>query len=842
MVEEKVGAQFSAVLHVNPVKGDDRATGEPTEPLKTLTAALQQSASGTEIHLSPGLYTIESGEVFPLTIAAGVTVVGQPANRGRGIAIVGSGEFNSPSFALQAVTLLMADGAQLRGVTLTNPIAKGTGIWIESTEPTIVSCTLRQCGREGIFVTGTAQPAIANCLFQGNTAGLAFVRHAKGEVRRCVVLDNGIGLVVSDAAAPLIVENQFAENLSGLRLSGTASPVFRHNTIELNVQEGLAVFGAAQPDLGNPQDAAENRLTNNGTCDLCNQTAIALISVGNLLNPARVSGSVEFPPLQKFAPFGERSPALFAKAHPHWAEPFVQALASQNKMADFSKNGSFQPSAPLSAADYRRMLGDMLDLQLPPEALLQSEVPLTRLQAIVTLAQLLDLPPGYPGLLSVYRDRAQIPSQTVTAVAAATQNRLVVLFPQRDRLNPLAPITQAEAVAMICQVWVMQGKMRAIASPQIVYPLPDGVAFADTQSHWAKSWIQGAVSQGWLGGDREGRFNPDVPMPVAEYAKALSQCFGGSLPMADQPTSRLQVWQSLLAVLPPQVAQVAQLDLLDRYSDAQDLSPSEQEIIALATQLQWVINYPQLRQLNPHQAATRAEIAAIGYQALIQLRSCAAIASPYLIDPNQPNQPQPRGSGAPGGAPVRIVLQVNVPPANLPNSLLMPQLPTQPSAPLSATEIVLAIAQETLSLLQFQGMEALLRRSTDEPALPDLTQIWISLQMAVPDRPPEMDNLDDISGIAVSHPADSRESAHLAQLLHKTILRHIDTRSHGVQPEANWAKSMPLTLPMSCITVGFATGREDAINLSDAEYRRCMARAIAEGILRYVQFTAAEGS
>jgi parallel beta-helix repeat protein len=834
MVEEKVEAQFSAVLHVNPVKGDDRATGEPLEPLKTLTAALQQSASGTVIHLSPGVYTIESGEVFPLTIAAGVTVVGQPASRGRGVAIVGSGEFNSPSFALQAVTLLMAGGAQLRGVTLTNPIAKGTGIWIESTEPTIVSCTLRQCGREGIFVTGTAQPAIANCLFQGNTAGLAFVRQAKGEVRRCVVLDNGIGLAASDAAAPLIVESQFAENLSGLRLSGTASPVFRHNTIELNVQEGLAVFGAAQPDLGNPQDAAENCLRNNGGYDLCNHTAIALISVGNLLNPARVTGSVEFPPLQKFAPIGERSPALFAKAQPHWANPFVQALASQNRVADFD-NGSFQPAAPLSAADYRRMLGDMLSLQPPAEGLLQSEAPLTRLQAIVTLAQLLDLPSGYPGILSVYRDRAQIPSQTVTAVAAATQNRLVVLFPQRDRLNPLAPITQAEAVAMICQVWVMQGKMQAIASPHIVYPSPHGVAFADIQSHWAKSWIQGAVSQGWLGGDRGGRFNPDVPMPVAEYAEALNPCFGVALPMADRMVSRLQVWQSLLAALPPQVAP---LDLLDRYSDAKDLSPSEQETIALATQLRLVINYPQLRQLNPHQAATRAEIAAIGYQALVQLRSCAAIASPYLIDPDQPNQQQPRGSGAPVG----IVLQVNVPPANFPNSLLTSQLPTQPSAPLSATEIVLAIAQETLSLLQFQGVEALLRRSTDEPTLPDLTQIWISLQMAVPDRPPEMDSLDDINGIAVSHPADSRESAHLAQLLHKTILRHIDTRSHGVQPDTTWATPIPLTLPMNCITVGFATGREDAINLSDAEYRRCMARAIAEGILRYVQFTAAEGS
>ncbi len=681
MVGEQVKGQVEAV-YVDPVRGDDRASGKLTEPLKTLTAALQQVATmihptmihPTMIHLSPGDYTIESGEVFPLTIA-GVAVVGDPASRGRNIIISGSGEFHSPTFAHQSVTMLMEGDAQLRGVTITNPAIKGTGIWIESpelpsepdfeqTEPTIASCTLRQCGREGIFVTGTAKPAIANCLFQGNLAGLAFVRSAKGEVRRCIAVDNGFGMVVSDRAAPLIVDSQFAENRVGLRLSGTSSPVLRRNAIEYNIREGLVAFGATQPDLGSPEDAAENRLKDNGSYDLQNQTAIALVSGGNWLNPTQVTGAVEFPALRKLARPGGRSHPSSTKAHPNWAEPFIQAIAP---IIPLTTEQGFQPTAKLSRAAYGEMLscanfGSQVELQVLLDKALRSEA-VTRLEAIAILTQLLDLPAGDPGVLSVYRDRAQIPSQNVTAIAAATQSRLVVSS-QTDRLNPLMPITQAETIALIYQAGVIQGKFEAIVSPQIVNPASH--TFADLQRHTDSS-----------------------------------------------------------------------------------------------------------------------------------------------------------------SAPVVVVLQANLPPPDLQSSLRS-SLQASLSLSLPVAEIVLAIAQETISLLQFQGIEAFLGRSDDDATLS------ISLQMAIPD-PDAIDAEPDMNGIAISHPDNSLESARLAQLIHKTILRHIDTRTHGVQPEKN---SLPILIPTSCITVGFVTGQEDAINLSDAEYRRCMARAIAKGILSYIRLSA----
>ncbi|HEY9642262.1 MAG TPA: DUF1565 domain-containing protein [Coleofasciculaceae cyanobacterium] len=830
-----MGEERIRSVYVDPAKGDDRATGEANEPLKTLTAALQQVVTGSVIYLNPGAYTIESGEVFPLAIAAGITVVGNPASRGRGIALVGSGEFHSPTFAQQSVTLLLEDAAQLRGVTVTNPIAKGSGIWIEDTHPTIAHCTLRQCQREGIFVTGTAKPAITNCLFQGNGAsGIAFVRYAKGEVRRSMFLDNGLGIVLSDRAAPLIIDSQFAENRCGLVLSGSCRPVLRGNTIEYNSREGLSVFGNAQPDLGNTAEAAGNSFQGNRDCDLRNQTAIAIDSAGNQISPARVRGVVQFVPLQSVAPpVQHRASPPLPRCSADWATAFIQGLQPFLQNADDCP----QPALSLSGAEYQALLTQAL--QIPHVQPLSADAAVTRLQAIVSLVQGLGLTAGHVGSLAVYSDRAQIPSQSASAVAAATQHRLVVLYPQIERLQPLLPITPSEAAAMIYQALVMQGVVRAIASPYIVNPAAHWVTFADIQGHWAKQWIQGAVSQGWFEGGANGKFEPDAPMSVAEYA----EWFAGQrhtlwATEPEQPILRIQVLQSLVEGLPQRPAAI-NLDLLDRYDDAAAIPKSARAAIAIATQANLVVNYPHLRSLRPNEPATRAEIAAMVYQTLVQLGQCPAIASPYQIDPDQPQQPQPRDPQQPIG----VILQ----------PYLLPQDSVSSD---EAAEIVLSIAQSVASLLQFQGVEASLGRSPVDHSAVDSSMdssvdssmdssvdssagssagslsadLWIGLQLdaAAPAHP-------DLNGIAVAH-LPGLESARFAQLLHKTILCNIDTRSRGVQPaDLELFADIPNSIPAVCLSLGCLTDTEDAINLNNAEYRRCLSRAIAESILFYSQ-------
>jgi hypothetical protein len=43
------------------------------------------------------------------------------------------------------------------------------------------------------------------------------------------------------------------------------------------------------------------------------------------------------------------------------------------------------------------------------------------------------------------------------------------------------------------------------------------------------------------------------------------------------------------------------------------------------------VNYPSLVQLNPTRQATRAEVAAFVYQAMVNAGKADAIASPYIV-------------------------------------------------------------------------------------------------------------------------------------------------------------------------------------------------------------------
>lgn len=151
------------VIYVNPVLGLDSPTsGRQSMPFRTIGYALEQADENTVVQLAPGSYTRETGEVFPITVPPGVILRGDEQNQGQTVAIIGSGNFLSPTFAGQNVTILMLEESQLRGVLVTNPNSRGTAVWVESTDPIIRNSTFTNSLREGIFVTGTGNPTIEN--------------------------------------------------------------------------------------------------------------------------------------------------------------------------------------------------------------------------------------------------------------------------------------------------------------------------------------------------------------------------------------------------------------------------------------------------------------------------------------------------------------------------------------------------------------------------------------------------------------------------------------------------------------------------------------------------------
>lgn len=500
-----VNSTLVVTLYVNPMTGNDTNTGSRLSPFKSLSRALKVTKIPTIIYLESGTYSAASGEVFPLIIPEGAKVVGNEANKGAEILISGSGEYQSPSFGIQNITLLLVDNASLLGVTVTNPSLKGTGIWIESAAPTLANNTLSNCGREGVFTTGTAKPAILDNIFVQNTAsGLVMAGHSQGEVLGNVFQRNRLGIAISDFAAPAIANNKLSENRTAIALSRNAQPVLRENLIAKNTQGGLLINGNAAPDLGNTQDSADNIFRDNSEFDLHNATTQKVISVGNQLNPILVKGLVELLPSNPVAVStnysnaptespSEKLPA-FPQLDGHWAEPFIQALVRMDLTHAFA-DGSYQPDKPMTRAQYAVLVAiafnpfpkipapDFTDV--PKDFWAYSAIQIAasggfvggfsdrtfrpdqnvqRLQVIVSLVNGLGLPAVDSDVLELYSDRHTISEYARKAVATATQQKIIVNYPDPKLLAPSRRATRAEVAAMVYQALVAIGRAPAIKS------------------------------------------------------------------------------------------------------------------------------------------------------------------------------------------------------------------------------------------------------------------------------------------------------------------------------------------------------------------------------------------
>ncbi|HIK29435.1 MAG: S-layer homology domain-containing protein [Oscillatoriaceae bacterium SKW80] len=708
------------IIYVNPAIGSDKAAGTQSAPLKTITKALERAQFGTIIQLAAGTYSAANGERFPLIVPSGVSIIGDEAKKGSNIIIEGSGEFISPTFSRQNITIRLENESQLRGITVSNRATSGTAVWVESTNPTIANNTFTKSEREGIFITGTAQPIIANNIFTENLGnGISLVRNAKGEIRGNIFKKTGYGLAIGEKAAPLVRENQISENRVGIVINGESRPVLRKNIIEKNLQDGIVVTMKSLPDLGWRQDPGGNIIRENRQYDLQNATSNVLVSVGNLLNPARVKGLVDFanneipgeptpsptpiPPPPKPTPAPSpipipvpAPPAGLKDINGHWAQVFIQRMVEKGLISGFP-DGMYKPEYSITRAEYAAMVAKTFQVERKKAAIAFKDIPenywaaaairkatemgfiagfpdgtfrpkdnLTRVQALVSLVNGLGLVGGNPNSLFVYSDRALIPSYAIDEIATATEKRLVVNYPQVNRLNPMRGITRAEVAAIVYQGLVAIGKAEAISSPYIVNSGSALPIFSDIQNHWASEFITALAIQGVVSGFSDGTFQPDTTMTRAQYAAFLARSFDLKQ-MAKQPVvnftdvpanlwaaeaikdacrakfltgfpdgtfrpneniSRLQVIVSLVNGLGLTTESTEILQVLE---DCNQLPEWAKKPVAAALTHKLVVNYPNRWRLNPNQYATRAEVTAMLYQQRVSVGASAQISSPYIV-------------------------------------------------------------------------------------------------------------------------------------------------------------------------------------------------------------------
>jgi len=103
-----------------------------------------------------------------------------------------------------------------------------------------------------------------------------------------------------------------------------------------------------------------------------------------------------------------------------------------------------------------------------PDSTFRPAQNLTRAQTIVSLVNGLQFAGGNPNSLSVYVDRAQIPSFATDSIATATEGKIVVNYPAREKLSPARDITRGEISALIYQTLVATNRAEPINSPYIV--------------------------------------------------------------------------------------------------------------------------------------------------------------------------------------------------------------------------------------------------------------------------------------------------------------------------------------------------------------------------------------
>ena len=154
---------------------------------------------------------------------------------------------------------------------------------------------------------------------------------------------------------------------------------------------------------------------------------------------------------------------------------------------------------------------------------------------------------------------------------------------------------------------------------------------------------------------------------------------------------------------------------------------------------------------------------------------------------------------------------------------------------LQEKEIVMSISQQVASLLEQQGIQAVLTRTGDSdldlaPRVAMAERMNANIFVSIHANSISLSR-PDISGLETYYYSSGQR---LARSIHSSILQSVDVDDRGIRT-ARFYVLRKTSMPSVLVEVGFVTGREDAAKLSSPSYRTQMAQAITRGILQYLQ-------
>ncbi len=210
----------------------------------------------------------------------------------------------------------------------------------------------------------------------------------------------------------------------------------------------------------------------------------------------------------------------------------------------------------------------------------------------------------------------------------------------------------------------------AEASPEATAPVAVQLPTDVSEDYWAKDFVGYVTTQNIMNPDDDGNFQPDQPVTRGELAAQIENAFvpedkKGTLSYTDvepdywaseeiqdatksgfmtgfpgeifrpnENVPRVQVLVALASGLdlkPPANPQ----ETLKIYKDADQIPEWAVEKIAAATEAGLVVSHPNTDTLNPNEPTSRAEAAAMIYQALVKADKAEPIESDYIIPPRK---------------------------------------------------------------------------------------------------------------------------------------------------------------------------------------------------------------
>ncbi len=190
-------------------------------------------------------------------------------------------------------------------------------------------------------------------------------------------------------------------------------------------------------------------------------------------------------------------------------------------------------------------------------------------------------------------------------------------------------------------------------------------SFSDVSTdYWARDYIEGLAQSNIISGFGDGTFRPNEPVTRAQFAAILRQAFLQSQPTTAQafkdvpagywatgaiaasrsagflsgypdntfkPNDRILRVQALVSLANGLKYPAGNPQSLSNYKDADTVPAYARPSAAAAAQANLVVSYPALDQISPNRAASRAEVAAFVYQALVK----AGRVNPIAVKPER---------------------------------------------------------------------------------------------------------------------------------------------------------------------------------------------------------------